>query len=100
MFRGVIFNRDKLVRRGLDGPRRWLEVGPGAPSAVLVYDPRVLDHVASPFHLERPDRLRSIVSQLATAGLFTDVEPAPPATRPEAQRRHRHAHPESFEKLG
>src|SRR5437870_5578207 len=100
MFRGVIFNRDKLVRRGLDGPRRWLEVGPGAPSAVLVYDPRFLDHVASPFHVERPDRLRSIVSHLETAGLFTDVEQAPPATRPEVKRVHRDSYLESFENLG
>src|SRR6266702_5530373 len=100
MFRGVIFNRDKLVRRGLDGPRRWLEVGPSAPSAVLVYDPRFLDHVASPFHVERPDRLRSIVSHLETAGLFTDVEQAPPATRPEVKRVHRDSYLESFENLG
>src|SRR5881397_1160074 len=99
MFRGVIFNRDKLVRRGPSGARRWLEVRPGAPSAVLVYDPRFLDHVASPFHVERPDRLRSIVSHLEAAGLFTDVEQAPPATRREVKRVHRDSYLEHFENL-
>src|SRR5437899_4749757 len=100
MFRGVIFYRDKLVRRGLDGRRRGLECGPGAPSAVLVYDPRFLDYVASPFHVERPDRLRSIVSHLEAAGLFTDVEQVPPATRPDLKRVHRDSYVESFENLG
>src|SRR2546428_3489156 len=99
MFRGVIFNRDKLVRRGPSGARRWLEVRPGAPSAVLVYDPRFLDHVASPFHVERPDRLRSIVSHLEAAGLFTDVEQAPPATRREVKRVHQDSYLEHFENL-
>src|SRR3989442_855294 len=99
MFRGVIFNCDKLVRRDPGGARRWLEVGPGAPSAVLVYDPRFLDHVASPFHVERPDRLRSIVSHLEMAGLFTDIEQAPPATRPDLKRVHRGSYLESFENL-
>src|SRR5881397_616261 len=99
MFRGVIFNRDKLVRRGPSGARRWLEVRPGAPSAVLVYDPRFLDHVASPFHVERPDRLRSIVSHLEAAGLFTEVETAPPATPADVKRVHRVSYLESFENL-
>src|SRR5437867_541249 len=88
MFRGVIFNRDKLVSDGLEPARRCLEVGSGPPSAVLVYDPRFLDHVASPFHVERPDRLRSIVSHLERADLFTDVERAPPATPAELARVH------------
>src|SRR5256712_13231394 len=100
MFRGVIFNCDKLVRRDPGGARRWLEVGPGAPSAVLVYDPRFLDHVASPFHVERPDRLRSIVSHLEMAGLFTDIEQAPPATRPDLKRVHRDSYVEYFKNLG
>src|SRR5881409_1862435 len=88
MFRGVIFNRDKLVPRAQKRPRRCLEVGPGPPSAVLVYDPRFLDHVSSPFHVERPDRLRSIVSHLERAGLFTDVERAPLATLANLKRVH------------
>src|SRR6058998_3295523 len=100
MFRGVIFNRDKHVLGPPSGPRRWLEVGPGPASAVLGYDPRFLDHVASPFHVERPDRLRSIVSHLESVGLFTDVEQAPPATRPEVKRVHRDSYLESFENLG
>src|SRR5437867_10488434 len=100
MFRGVIFNRDKLVRRGPSGARRWLEVRPGAPSAVLVYDPRFLDHVASPFHVERPDRLRSIVSHLEAAGLFTDVERAPLATLANLKRVHRETYLEYFQNLG
>src|SRR2546427_12771089 len=89
MFRGVIFNRDKLVPRGPKRRRRCLEGGSGPPSAVLVYDPRFLDHASSPFHVERPDRLRSIVSHLERAGLFTDVEPAPPATLAHLTRVHR-----------
>src|SRR2546427_6933344 len=100
MFRGVIFNCDKLVRRGPGGARRWLEGCAGAPAAVLVYDTRFLDHVASPLHVERPDRLRSIVSNLEAAGLFTDIEQAPPATRPDLKRVHRDSYLESFENLG
>src|SRR5712692_5139066 len=100
MFRGVIFNRDTLAWGGLGGARRWLEVGPGSPSAVLVYDPRFLDHVASPLHVERPDRLRSIVSHLEQAGLFTDVERAPPATLPDVKRVHRETYLEYFQNLG
>src|SRR5881396_479269 len=100
MFRGVIFNRDKLVSDGLEPARRCLEVGPGPPSTVLVYDPRFLDHVSSPFHVERPDRLRSIVSHLERAGLFTDVERASPATVAEVKRVHRETYLEYFQALG
>ncbi|OLD90962.1 hypothetical protein AUG86_02170 [Euryarchaeota archaeon 13_1_20CM_4_64_14] len=66
---------------------------------MLVYDPRFLDHVASPFHVERPDRLRSIVSHLEAAGLFTGVEQAPPATRREVKRVHQDSYLEHFENL-
>src|SRR5437899_3434666 len=100
MFRGVIFNRDKLVSDGLEPARRCLEVGSGPPSAVLVYDPRFLNHIASPLHVERPDRLRSIVSHLERAGLFTDVERASPATAAEAKRGHRGTYVEYFQNLG
>src|SRR5881296_1627676 len=100
MFRGVIFNRDKLVSDGLEPARRCLEVGSGPPSAVLVYDPRFLDHIASPFHVERPDRLRSIVSHLERADLFTDVERAPPATPAELARVHNATYLEYFRNLG
>src|SRR5436309_736222 len=100
MFRGVIFNRDKLVPRGPKRRRRCLEVGSGPPSAVLVYDPRFLDHVSSPFHVERPDRLRSIVSHLERTGLFIDVERAPPATLANLKRVHRETYLEYFQNLG
>src|SRR5437867_11793867 len=100
MFRGVIFNRDKLVSDGLEPARRCLEVGSGPPSAVLVYDPRFLDHIASPFHVERPDRLRSIVSHLERADLFTDIERAPPATPAELARVHNETYFEYFRNLG
>src|SRR3989449_6496863 len=100
MFRCVIFNRDNLARCGPGGPRRWLEVGPGLPSAVLFYDRRFLDHVSSPLHVERPDRLRSIVSHLERAGLFTDVEGAPSATVAEVKRVHRETYVEYFQNLG
>lgn len=67
---------------------------------MLVYDPRFLDHVASPLHVERPDRLRSIVSHLEQAGLFTDVERAPPATFAAVQRVHKEPYLEHFQNLG
>src|SRR2546426_9165771 len=85
---------------GPKSPRRCLEVCAGPPSAVLVYDPRFLDHVSSPLHVERPDRLRSIVSHLERAGLFTDVEQAPLATVAEVKRVHRETYVEYFQNLG
>src|SRR3989454_6532998 len=85
---------------GPKSPRRCLEVGAGPPSAVLVYDSRFLDHVSSPLHVERPDRLRSIVSHLERAGLFTDVEQAPLATVAEVKRVHRETYVEYFQNLG
>ncbi len=66
---------------------------------MLVYDPRFLNHVSSPLHVERPDRLRSIVSHLERAGLFTDVEREPPATVAEVKRVHREAYLEYFQNL-
>src|SRR5438094_9122709 len=100
MFRGVIFNRDKLVSDGLEPARRCLEVGSGPPSAVLVYDPRFLDHIASPFHVERPDRLRSIFSHLERPDLCTEVERAPPAPPAELARVHNETYLEYFRNLG
>src|SRR3989454_3551988 len=85
---------------GPKSPRRCLEVGAGPPSAVLVYDSRFLDHVSSPLHVERPDRLRSIVSHLERDGLFTDVEQAPLATVAEVKRVHRETYVEYFQNLG
>ncbi len=67
---------------------------------MLVYDPRFLDHISSPLHVERPDRLRSIVSHLERAGLFNDVERASPATVTEVKRVHRETYVEYFQALG
>lgn len=67
---------------------------------MIVYDPRFLDHVASPFHVERPDRLRSIVARLRREGLFAEVERAPPATVTELERVHRNTYVEFFRNLG
>src|SRR2546426_2428201 len=100
MFRGVIFNLDKLIPKAQNGGDDALKSARGPPSAVLVYDPRFLDHVSSPFHVERPDRLRSIVSHLERAGLFTDVERAPPATLANLKRVHRETYLEYFQNLG
>src|SRR3989441_8726666 len=100
MFRGVIFNLDKLIPKAQNGGDDALKSARGPPSAVLVYDPRFLDHVSSPLHVERPDRLRSIVSHLERAGLFTDVEQAPLATVAEVKRVHRETYVEYFQNLG
>src|SRR5438876_751589 len=100
MFRGVIFNRDKLVSDGLELAGRCLKVASRPPSAVLVYDPGFLDHIAWPFHGERPDRLRSIVSHLERADLSTDVERAPPAPPAELARVHNETYLEYFRNLG
>jgi acetoin utilization deacetylase AcuC-like enzyme len=70
------------------------------PSIVLVYDPRFLEHVASPFHVERPERLRSIVDRLKQEGLFGDVDKAPPATPADLGRVHQDTYLESFRNLG
>lgn len=66
---------------------------------VLVYDPRFLDHVASPFHVERPERLRAIVDRLERERLFTEVERAAPATVADLERVHRVTYIEYLEHL-
>jgi len=48
---------------------------------VLVYDPAFLGHVASEWHVERPDRLVAIVEALERAGLWRDVVAPPRETR-------------------
>ena len=67
---------------------------------MLVYDPRFLDHVVSPNHVERPDRLRAIVERLRQERLYAGVEAATPATRQEAERVHRSAYVEYLRNLG
>ncbi len=66
---------------------------------MLFYDPRFLEHVSSPMHVERPERLEAIVQRLRQESLFTDVHDAPPATLPEVRRVHRATFLDYFEKL-
>ncbi len=70
------------------------------PSAVLVYDPRFLDHLSSPLHVERPDRLRAIVARLKKEGLFTDVATPQRAALVEIEHVHRSSYVELFRDLG
>jgi acetoin utilization deacetylase AcuC-like enzyme len=67
---------------------------------VLFYDPRFLDHVASPYHVERPDRLRAIVERLETEGLLEDVRTAKSATTAELRRVHHKAFLDAFRTMG
>jgi acetoin utilization deacetylase AcuC-like enzyme len=64
------------------------------PASVIVYDPRFLDHVPSPFHVERPDRLRAIVERLRREGLFHDVQTPVPAVDEDLRRVHRESYVE------
>lgn len=72
---------------------------PPLPQAVLFYDPRFVDHVSSPLHVERPERLTAIVERLRREDLFKDVVSPTPATRGEVQRVHRATFLDHFEKL-
>jgi len=67
---------------------------------VLFYDPRFLDHVVSPHHVERPDRLRAIVERLKRERLYASVEGATPATREDLERVHRSTYVEYVRNLG
>src|SRR5213083_913291 len=86
------------------GPRfvggRCLEIGPAIPAVVIVYDARFLDHVASPFHVERPDRLRSIVERLEKEELWRDVVRPSTAAVSDLHRVHRDAYVELLQHLG
>ncbi len=106
MFRSVIVIRDILRGRGrgssrtqvpepVDGLKRLEKF----PRCVLFYDPRFLDHISSPLHVERPDRLKAIVDRLRKEGLLTDVESAAPAKPADLGRVHRAAFLEFFENL-
>ena len=66
---------------------------------MIVYDPRFLDHVPSPLHVERPDRLRSIVERLRREGLLHDVQTPVPATEEELRRVHRGSYVDHFRNL-
>ncbi len=66
---------------------------------MLFYDPRFLEHVSSPMHVERPERLQAIVERLEKEGLFADVRAPTPATQAELRRVHRPTFLEFFENL-
>jgi acetoin utilization deacetylase AcuC-like enzyme len=74
------------------GGRDALKSASFFPGSVIVYDPRFLDHVPSPFHVERPDRLRSIVDRLRREGLFHDVQTPVPASEDDLRRVHRESY--------
>ena len=80
--------------------RRWVEPRAGVHGPVIVYDPRFLDHVPSPFHVERADRLRAIVDRLKQERLFDDVVRPSPASIADLRRVHREAYLDHFEHLG
>ena len=66
---------------------------------MLFYDPRFLEHVSSPMHVERPERLKAIVERLRQDGLFQDVRTPTAATSKELRRVHRATFLEYFENL-
>ena len=66
---------------------------------MLAYDPRFIEHVSSPLHVERPQRLEAIVARLVAEGLFTDVLAPTPAALPEVRRVHRATFLEFFRDL-
>src|SRR5207302_11005144 len=79
---------------------RCLEIDSALPAVVIVYDPRFLDHVPSPLHVERPDRLRSIVERLEREGLFHGVETPRTATIADLRRVHRESYVELVRNVG
>ncbi|HKW43193.1 MAG TPA: histone deacetylase [Thermoplasmata archaeon] len=64
-----------------------------------MYDPRFLDHVSSPLHVERPNRLRAIVERLKSEGIFDEVTSAPAAGLEDVGRVHRASYVDSFRAL-
>lgn len=71
----------------------------GLRRLVLFYDPRFLEHVSSPMHVERPERLKAIVDRLRTEGLLKDVRAPTPATPAQLKRVHRETFLEFFQNL-
>lgn len=67
---------------------------------MLVYDPRFLEHVSSPLHVERPERLRAIVDRLEAERLFTEVAKPYPVSIPDLERVHRTTYVEHLRTLG
>ena len=66
---------------------------------MLFYDPRFLEHVSSPMHVERPERLKAIGERLRAEDLFQDVHAPTPATAAQLRRVHRATFLEFFENL-
>src|SRR2546428_13639625 len=100
MFRGVIFNSDPIGPSHRKARFDNALKGRRLPSRVIVYDPRFLDHVASPLHVERPERLGSVVARLQREGLFTEVTKAAPASLADLERVHRTPFLDLFRILG
>src|SRR3989442_3955337 len=100
MFRRVIFNSDTIGPSHRKARFDNALKGRGLPSRVMVYAPRFLDHVASPLHVERPERLGSIVTRLQREGLFTEVTKAVPASLADLERVHRTPYLDLFRNLG
>src|SRR2546422_2476086 len=100
MFRRVIFNSDTIGPSHRKARFDNALKGRRLPSRVIVYDPRFLDHVASPLHVERPERLGSVVARLQREGLFTEVTKAAPASLADLERVHRTPYLDLFRNLG
>ena len=73
--------------------------GTDCPGSVLFYDPRFLEHVSSPMHVERPERLKAIVDRLRAEDLWKDVHAPTPATLAQLRRVHRATFLEYFQNL-
>ncbi len=60
----------------------------------LFSDPRMMEHVPSPTHPEKPDRLRAVLKHLDRTGITraNPIRPARPATDEELLRVHSAAH--------
>src|SRR3989454_2018227 len=100
MFCRVIFNSDTIGPSHRKARFDNALKGRRLPSRVIVYDPRFLDHVASPLHVERPERLGSVVARLQREGLFTEVTKAAPASLADLERVHRTPYLDLFRNLG
>src|SRR3989442_4492191 len=100
MFRRVIFNSDTIGPSHRKARFDNALKGRGLPSRVMVYAPGFLDHGASPLHVERRERLGSIVPRLQREGLFTEVTKAVPASLADLERVHRTPYLDLFRNLG
>src|SRR5438445_11719437 len=100
MFRRVIFNSDTIGPSHRKARFDNALKGRRLPSRVIVYDPRFLDHVASPLHVERPERLGSVGTRLQREGLLTELTKAAPASRAHLERAHRTPYLDLFRNPG